>query len=232
MKLLAFVLLLLLVPFSVIAGELGTLSEKYESSHRGPGTVSTGEGDPGGVSYGSYQLASKAGRADEFVKKHYSTEFAGLKGGTPEFTAKWKELAAKDQKGLHANEHAFIKETHYDPQVAKLRKDLGLDVTKRSAALRDVVWSTAVHHGPNTDVIVVAVKPLLTKDPITNITDEAIIRAVYAERGRKTPDGKLSRFKLVSDSWIPGLSKRFVNEERDALEMLKAETPVPVKPAP
>ena len=42
--------------------------------------------------------------------------------------------------------------------------------------------------------------------------------------GRKTPDGKLARFKRVSDSWIPGLSKRFVNEKRDALEMLKAET--------
>ena len=230
MKLLAFVSLLLLVPCCLMAGELGTLSEKYESSHRGPGTVSTGEGDPGGVSYGSYQLASKAGRADEFVKRYYSKEFAGLKGGSPEFTAKWKELAAKDPKGLHANEHAFIQETHYDPQVKKLQKDLGLDVTKRSAALRDVVWSTAVHHGPNTDAIVVAVKPLLAKDPIANITDEAIIRAVYAERGRKTPDGKLARFKRVSDSWIPGLSKRFVNEEKDALEMLKAETAI--KPAP
>ena len=49
--------------------ELGHLSEKYESSGRGPATVSTGEGDPGGVSYGSYQLASKIGRADEFVKR-------------------------------------------------------------------------------------------------------------------------------------------------------------------
>ena len=34
---------------------------------------------------------------------------------------------------------------------------------KRSAALRDVVWSTAVQHGPNTNVIVQAAKPLLAK---------------------------------------------------------------------
>ena len=71
---------------------------------------------------------------------------------------------------------------------------------------------------------------MLAKDPIANITDEAIIRSVYAERGRKTADGKLARFKRVSDSWIPGLTKRFVNEERDALEMLKSETPI--KPVP
>src|SRR6478736_3004866 len=81
--------------------DLGKLSEKYESGNRGPGTVSTGKGDPGGVSYGTYQLASKVGRADAFVKRYYPDTFKGLKGGTDEFTQRWKELAAKDPKGLH-----------------------------------------------------------------------------------------------------------------------------------
>ncbi len=72
---------------------LGSLSEKYESGGRGPGTVSTGKGDVGGVSYGTYQLASKVGRADQFVQKYYPDEFKGLKGGSDEFTARWKELA-------------------------------------------------------------------------------------------------------------------------------------------
>jgi hypothetical protein len=208
-------------PVGAADDPLGKLSEKYESGGRGPGTVSTGKGDPGGVSYGTYQLASKVGRADAFVKKYYPKEFEGLKGGTPEFTAKWKELAAKDPKGLHANEHAFIKETHYDPQAKKLERDLKFDVTKRSAALRDVVWSVAVQHGPNTDVIVAAVKPLLEKKKLDELTDEEIIRAVYAERGRKDNDGKLARFKGVSDDWIPALTRRFENELKDALAMLK-----------
>ena len=121
----------------------------------------------------------------------------------------------------HANEHAFIKETHYEPQAKKLSKDLGLDVAKRSAALRDVVWSTAVHHGPNTDAITTAVKPLVEKKKLDDVTDEEIIGAVYAERGRKNPDGSLARFKGVSPDWIPGLTKRFENEMKDALEMLK-----------
>lgn len=217
------IILLMLIPTSVTAAEeaLGKLSEKYESGGRGPGTVSTGQGDPGGVSYGSYQLASKIGRADQFVKRLYPNEFKDLRGGTDEFTKKWKELAAKDPKGLHANEHAFIRETHYNPQVKKLAKDLGLDVAKRSAALRDVVWSTAVHHGPNTDAIVAAVKPVVEKKKLDDLTDEEIIRAVYAERGRKNPDGTLARFKGVSPDWIPGLTRRFENEMKDALEMLK-----------
>lgn len=201
--------------------QLGKLSEKYESGGRGPGTVSTGKGDPGGVSYGTYQLASKVGRADDFVKKYYPDEFKGLKGGTDDFTKAWKTLADKDSKGLHANEHAYIKETHYDPQAAKLAKELSLDVAKRSAALRDVVWSVAVQHGPNTDLIITSIKPLLKHAKLADVTDEAIIRAVYAERGRKDSDGKLVYFKRVSDDWIPGLTKRFESELKDALEMLK-----------
>lgn len=201
--------------------ELGKLSEKYESGGRGPGTVSTGQGDPGGVSYGTYQLASKVGRADDFVKRHYPEQFKGLKAGTPEFTKKWKELAAKDSKGLHANEHAYIKETHYDPQAKKLQKDLGLDADKRSAAFRDVVWSVAVQHGPNTSLIVTAVKPLAKDGKLDGVTDEAMIRAIYAERGRKGKNGNLVHFRRVSNDWIPGLTKRFDNELKDALEMLK-----------
>jgi hypothetical protein len=203
---------------------LGKLSEKYESGGRGPATVSTGVGDRGGVSYGTYQLASKLGRADQFVKKYYPDRFKGLKGGTPEFTRRWKELAAEDPKGLHANEHAFIKETHYDPQVRKLQKELGLDVSKRSFVFRDVVWSTAVHHGPNTDVITLAAKSLTAagKRP-DDIPDADLIRAIYAERGKKSPDGKLARFKGVGDALVPGLTRRFINEMRDALEALARE---------
>jgi hypothetical protein len=201
--------------------ELGKLSEKYESGGRGPGTVSTGKGDPGGVSYGTYQLASKVGRADDFVKRHYPEEFKGLKAGADEFTKRWKELAAKDPKGLHANEHAYIKETHYDPQARKLQKDLGLDVTKRSAAFRDVVWSVAVQHGPNTALIVAALKPLAKGGKLDGVSDEAMVRAIYAERGRMDKDGKLVHFRRVSDDWIPRLTRRFDGELKDALEMLK-----------
>jgi len=217
----AFVVLFLPVALAAADEQLGKLSEKYESGNRGPGTVSTGRGDPGGVSYGTYQLASKIGRADAFVKRYYPDEFKGLKGGTEEFTAKWKELAAKDPAGLRKNEHEYIKETHYDPQVGKLEAELKLDLTKRSAALRDVVWSVAVQHGPRTDLIVTAVRPLVAKRPLDEVSDAAIIRAVYAERGRKDKDGKLVRFRSVGEEIIPALTRRFENEMKDALEMLR-----------
>src|SRR5688572_25095226 len=52
-----------------IAEELGALSAKYETGGRGPGTVSTGAGDRGGVSYGSYQMATKMGVPARFVSQ-------------------------------------------------------------------------------------------------------------------------------------------------------------------
>ncbi len=203
------------------ADTVGAVCEKYESGGRGPGTVSTGIGDPGGVSYGSYQLASKIGRADEFVKHYYPRDFKGLKAGSDEFTKRWKQLAAKSPRELHQHERAFIKETHYDPQVKKLKAELGLDVSKRSAALREMVWSTAVQHGPNADIIVVALKPLLANRKLSDLSDASIIRAVYAERGRKNADGTLVHFKGVGAEWIPGLSRRFEEEQKDVLEMLQ-----------
>jgi hypothetical protein len=65
---------------------LGQLSEKYESGGRGPATVSSGIGEPGGVSYGTYQLASKIGRADQFVRQYYPARFQGLTAGSEAFT--------------------------------------------------------------------------------------------------------------------------------------------------
>jgi hypothetical protein len=208
---------------------LGSLSEKYESGGRGPSTVSTGKGDLGGVSYGTYQLASKVGRADEFVQKYYPKEFEGLKGGTDAFTARWKELAKQQPDKLRANEHAFIKETHYDPLAKKTAKNLDLKIGQRSRALQNVIWSTAVQHGPNTNVVDLAVKPLLKKSPITELSDAEIIRAIYAERGRTDDKGALVHFKGNSEAVQKAVANRFVNEERDALTALEKETKKPAK---
>ncbi len=80
-----------------LADALGELSAKYETGGRGPGTVSTGAGDPGGVSYGSYQMATKMGTATRFVTQAgfpWLSDFQNLKAGSAPFTACWKRIAA------------------------------------------------------------------------------------------------------------------------------------------
>ncbi|MEN5059511.1 LysM peptidoglycan-binding domain-containing protein [Luteimonas sp. TWI1416] len=130
---------------------LGQLSEQYETGGRGPGTVSSGVGDPGGVSYGSYQLATNRGRPQEFLAEEgsrWAGAFGGAAPGTPAFSATWREIAAREPAAFADAQHAYIQRTHYDVQTEHVRTNTGLDVSDRSAAVQDAVWSTAVQHGP------------------------------------------------------------------------------------
>ena len=125
---------------------LGKTSERFESGGRGAGTVSSGRGDFGGASYGTYQLASRTGTLQKFLKESpYGKEFEGLTPGTPEFNAKWKQIAKTDA-GFGAAQHDFIKRTHFDPAMQRM-KDAGIDLTGRGKAVQDAVWSTAVQFG-------------------------------------------------------------------------------------
>jgi hypothetical protein len=205
-----------------LAEALGELSAKYETGGRGPGTVSTGSGDPGGVSYGSYQMATKMGTVARFIAQagfQWAKDFLGLTPGTAPFTACWKRIAVAETAAFQSAQHAFIKKTHYDLLAAKILNDDGLDVNKCSRAVQDVVWSTAVQHGGATPICHRAIANCTAKPADANF-DEQLIRAIYAERGRKKPDGNLAYFSKSSPSVQVGVAKRFRNEEQDALAML------------
>ena len=208
-----------------LAEELGALSAKYETGGRGPGVVSTGAGDYGGVSYGSYQMASKMGVPTRFVTQAgfpWLQDFANLTAGTPQFTAVWKRIASQQPDEFQKAQHAYIKKTHYDLLVAKILSDDNLDVNTRSRALQDVVWSTAVQHGGATPIVHRACSTLRCKQTDPDY-DEQLIRAIYAERGRKKPDGTLAYFSRSSASVQTGVANRFKSELQDALAMLAKE---------
>lgn len=211
---------------TALAIELGSLSAKYETSGRGPGTVSTGSGDAGGVSYGSYQMASKPGTVAHFVSQsdfQWRQEFQNLTPGTAAFTAKWKQIAAQEPLAFQKAQHAFIKKTHYDLLVAKIMKEDRLDVNNRSLALQNAVWSTAVQHGGASPIVHNAMVTAGADQTLPGF-DEALIRAIYSERGRRRADGKLAWFSKSSDGVQAGVAKRFQNELIDALNMLAQES--------
>ncbi|HEX5796236.1 MAG TPA: LysM peptidoglycan-binding domain-containing protein [Geminicoccaceae bacterium] len=207
---------------------LGTLSSKYETSGRGPGTVSTGRGDAGGVSYGSYQMTSRpnGGTVARFIAEPdfpWRARFAGLTPGADDFSARWRALAAEAGDAFFAAQHAYIQRTHFDPLVRRIAAEDGLLVSARSHAVQDAVWSTAVQHGPNAAIVHSALLALgggQAVEPATRENDRKLIVAIYAERGRRDPDGALAHFRRNSQRVQESVAQRFVNEQRDALAML------------
>lgn len=207
-------------------GQLGALSEQYETGGRGPGTVSSGAGDPGGVSYGTYQLAGNLGRPQQFLANEgraWAAEFGGTSPGSEAFTATWKAIAAREPDRFEAAQHAYIQRTHYAVQVQHVNAATGLDLSTRSAALKDVAWSTSVQHGPESQVIVRAmarVEAQGVKPSDGQAYDRALINAVYDERGKRNGDGTLAYFTSASARVQTSVANRFASERRDALAML------------
>ena len=185
---------------------LGKVAAQYESGGDF-GKVSTGKGDHGGKSYGAFQLSSKTGDLDKFLEKSgYAEKFKGLSTGSTEFDEQWKSLAKSDKNfGRAQQEHA--KQTHYDPQVAKLRK-AGVDLSGKGSGVQEAIMSTGNQYGANTELIVKALKD---RD-VGKLTDKEIIDAIqdYKAANVKT------NFKSSSEKVQKGVANR-IEQERVAL---------------
>lgn len=165
---------------------LGALSEQFESGDRGAGAVSTGRGDPGGVSYGIWQLSSRVGTAAAFVAAEgsaWSHEFGDARPGTAAFSATWRAIAAREEQAFAQAQHAFIERTHYRPAIAAVLHATGCDLDARHAAVRDAAWSVAVQHGGAARILTDAVERV---DADRNRShpgyDRVLVEAIYAVR--------------------------------------------------
>ena len=185
---------------------LGKVAAQFESGGNA-GAVSSGHGDAGGKSYGSFQLSSKTGDVDKFLKKSgYDKQFQGMQVGSAQFDEQWKKLAKEDSKfGEAQANHA--KSTHYDPQVAKLKEN-GLDLSKKGIGVQEAIMSTANQYGANSSVITNALKGKDTG----KMSDKDIIDAIqdYKAASVKT------NFKSSSAAVQEGVAKR-IEQERMAL---------------
>ena len=179
------------------AQRLGDLSMIFETGTR-PGqeakaaaTVSTGRGDPGGVSYGAYQLASSelgGRRVQAFLEDEgapWAARFDGQEAtarGGP-FANTWRSVAAEDPAGFFDAQHRFIERTHYQPVVDSVVRTTGLDVNTRSGAVRNAVWSMAVQHHRAPRLVAQAIQDVSrTMDPSDQRFDRALIDRLYDVR--------------------------------------------------
>lgn len=197
---------------------LGKTSKRYESGSGGPATISSGVGDPGGISYGSYQLSTTKGTLAEYLKysDNYNHAFDGLKPKTKEFDQKWKELANNDPQ-FHQSQHEFIALKHYQPQLQAL-KQAGFDFSERGKAVQDMVWSLAVQHR---DYTVDKIKRAQDESGLNfkTATDAEIIEAVYDSKLRHYKQD----FRRSSPQVQESVRKRILSEKPDLLRLDRYE---------
>ncbi len=233
-----------MIPTPAASYRLGSLSQRYESAKEGAGSVSKGGNDPGGQSYGTYQLSSNAGTLVAFLKaegKPWAPRFGASKGGSAAFSECWREIAAQEEVAFGEAQHAFIERTHYRTTVAAVLAAKGLDIDLRHNAVRDATWSIAVQHAKAATILIDAINACDREcERGEDRYDRELLEAMYQRRidyvrsvaaNPKLPAGQHDQLLSITRNRYPA-------ELADALKLLDAAvaaepTPTPVpKPTP
>ena len=210
--------------------DIGALSAKYESSGD-PGKISSGKNDPGGVSYGTHQLSSRAGMVDAFIASpmaaRWAARFRNLRPATPAFDAQWRAAAATESATFGAAQRAFLGRENYNRAVNGVARDTGVNLNGATDAVRQVTWSVAMQHGRAREILTPAVRrtdqsyrrndPRYQRALISNIYDE---RTAYTERVRVQllSNGKMSDARGLENA----IKNRFPQERADALKLFNS----------
>ncbi len=178
---------------------LGTVTAKYESNGN-PGAISSGN-DAGGVSFGAYQFASRAGVPLTFANWCISTGKATVTGNRlitayntdsgygETFKSEWRALANEDPSGFLAVQHAFVRATYYDAIVSRVEKNItGFDIDTYGIALKNVFWSRSVQHGVGGAYNVIS-RAFAALGGFNHQSEEQLIRAIYNESGALSETG-------------------------------------------
>ena len=130
--------------------------------------------------------------------------------GSSGFDQAWKALAKSAPQEFEALQYGFIKQSHYDPAYNKIKSSTGLDVSKYSPALQNVLWSVSVQHGAGG-----ANHVFKNAGVKMGMSEAEIIKRVYNERSKVE-----KYFSKSSSSIQKSVYNRFQNELSDALAML------------
>lgn len=178
--------------------KLGFISEKFESGGRGPGVISVPGDDPGGKSYGIYQLSKQTlwRYTQQSPFKFKAVLF------TQAFDNEWVNTAQKYKDEFALDQYLFITQTIYLPNII-YAKSVGFVTSSRK--VQEVVFSIAVQHGGAAQIV---------KDAFSSsMTVEHQIYKLYASRL------KYVKSLGLSDSLKSKLFDRYKHELAEVLKI-------------
>jgi hypothetical protein len=183
--------------------DITALSGRYESTG-GVASISSGSGDPGGVSYGRHQLSSNAGTMQSFLASEYASEydnyFDGLRPGTQGFNDAYIAVVEADSAGFENAQKMFIVETHYNP-LKRWAEARGFNTS--DPGLASALYSISVQHGGWRTIL----RGIDTSQEI-----EQIIRDIYSSR-----TSYINGLNNLPDNWKSGIRDRYIREVEDAV---------------
>lgn len=172
----------------------GRLSALFESGDHGVRAI--GWDTRGGTSYGKYQMSSRMGTLDRFIVfLHERTpqwaqrlaaagdgDTGGVLGSMPR---EWKRIAAEDPVRFERLQDSFIHSQYYSPTVLAISAETGLDVNAHPAVMREVLWSTAVLHGPTGGAEIFIEAARRVRGQPGRCYNRALLEEVFRERERR-----------------------------------------------
>ena len=196
-----------------MASGFGSIAEKYETGGKGSSTV--GWDSTGGTSYGKYQIASKVGSMDAYIKHLAQTNpeaAAQLQAAGPsdtgstsgKFVDTWKQLSQSGALG--DTEASFMKKQSYDPAMAGIKNKGLQDMIGGDKGLQEMLFSTSTQHGAG------GASGIMNKVYKEGMTKEDLVKATYAERG--------TRFGSSTPEVQKSVQSRFGREQADVLAMM------------
>lgn len=214
---------------------IGKLTAQFESGAKGIAAI--GYDRHGGTSYGKYQISSRAGTMHRFIsyckteapdiaerleKCGGSMNTGGRRGKTP---STWADIAEEQPERFEQLQDKFIHASHFEPAMKAIANNSGLDIGEMPFAFQEVVFSTAVQHGPAaaTRIISRALGQVgeARLDPETNQPEnlakahENLIRRIY--------DNRSGQFRSSDRSVQAAVKNRLRQEMSMAISMLKRE---------
>ncbi len=201
--------------------EMGKLSAQFESGRDGIAAV--GYDRNGGTSYGKYQVSSRAGSLGDFLdfldseapdlSKRLRSSGPGntgsRKGAMPDA---WRAIANEQPERFEELQEAFVRESHYKPAVEAIAQRTSLDADKLSTAMREVIWSTAVQHGPTGAARIFARADDMSGSPNDPGYERKLISNVYKVRA--------GQFGSSTSEVQASVQNRFRQERTLALNLL------------
>lgn len=213
---------------------VGTLAAQFESGAEGVAAI--GYDRHGGTSYGKYQISSRAGTMRAFIsylkteapdvaerlEKAGPMNTGGKRGAMP---ATWKQLAAEDPVRFEALQDKFIHASHFEPAMRAIAEKSGIAADEMPFALREVVFSTAVQHGPTGAARIVSrafgqvgetrLDPEKNEAATVAKAQETLIRKIY--------DNRSGQFRSSTQSVQAAVKNRLKQEMSLAISMLREE---------